>query len=70
MPKKLNSKKEDFLGMLREMNVYIKKDVTVKIKSSNKEILEDTAEEIVPKKKVFKPENFLNKLKEAHYGKN
>ena len=63
-----NSKKEEFLNLLRDMNVYVKEDF-IKEKKRKEVIKEEETEEIIPHKKIFKHENPLNKLKEVHYGR-
>jgi len=64
--KQKKSNKENFLNMLRGLDVYIKGDIT-KEKEVKKEIIpERIKEEITPKKKIFKHENPINRLKEVH----
>lgn len=56
--------KEKFLDILRERDIYIKED-EIKQKKKEKPEIEEI-EKITPKKKVFKHENSLKKLKEAY----
>ena len=61
------SNKENFLNMLREFNVYIKEDeIKPKRSKKPKEQSEIKEEEIIIKKKIFKHEDPINKLKEVH----
>ena len=59
--------KENFLNMLRGLNVYIKGDkIRPKIKEKSKEQIASKEESLIIKKKIFKQENSIEKLKEAY----
>jgi len=58
--------KEDFLNMLRDRNIHVKEDIVKEKKIKKEVIMEVIEEEIIPKKKIFKHEKPLDKLKEVH----
>lgn len=59
--------KENFLNMLRELNVHIKEDkIKPERKEKSKEQILLKEERIIIKKKIFKYENPMEKLKEAY----
>tara|TARA_Y100000310_G_C20621400_1_gene783504 strand:- start:759 stop:1076 length:318 start_codon:yes stop_codon:yes gene_type:complete len=62
-----NPNKENFLNMLRDLNVYIKEDIIKpKRKEKSKEQIAPQEERIIIKKKLFKHKNPMDKLKEVY----
>lgn len=57
--------KEKFLDMLRDLNVHVKEDI-IKEKKKEEQEMKEKIEEIIPKKKLFKHENPLKKLRRAY----
>tara|TARA_Y100000034_G_C6864695_1_gene393952 strand:- start:26 stop:235 length:210 start_codon:yes stop_codon:yes gene_type:complete len=63
---KEKDKKEEFLNMLREMNVHVREDIPNETRKKIEKVVEEEIERITPYKKLFKHEKPIDKLREVY----